>query len=153
MIDIFNKFIVIISIFLSIAVFVFLLYNIIIYSKNEYTIKPSGSSGSRIVKTFGKTATRIAKASVKTATVFMKTAVKGIAYWGYFSNEPSTVQESNTFLDTNLKENYLNRSRVKEGEYFLYKLIASRNIKKGEEITWCYGSLYSRNYDTSCDEK
>jgi len=77
----------------------------------------------------------------------------GVAYWGYFSNEPSTVQESNTFLDTNLNENYLNRSRIKEGDYVLYRLIASRDIKKGEEITWCYGSLYSRNYETSCNEK
>lgn len=77
----------------------------------------------------------------------------GVAYWGYFANEPSTVQESNTFLDTNLNENYLNRSRIKEGDYVLYRLIATRDIKKGEEITWCYGSLYSRNYETSCNEK
>ena len=38
-------------------------------------------------------------------------------------------------------------------DYVLYRLIATRDIKKGEEITWCYGSLYSRNYETSCNEK
>lgn len=75
----------------------------------------------------------------------------GIAYWGYFSNEPSMNQESNVFLDTNSAENYHNRNRIKDGDYVLYKLVASRNIKKGEEITWCYGSLYLRNYETTCN--
>ena len=74
----------------------------------------------------------------------------GIAYWGYFSNEPSTVQKSNTFLDTNLEENYAHRKKIKKGDYVLYRLIASKDIKKGDEITWCYGSLYYRKYETSC---
>jgi len=74
----------------------------------------------------------------------------GIAYWGYFSNEPSKKQDSNTFLDINLDENYAYRKKLKEGDMVLYKLIATRDIKKGEEITWCYGSLYYREYDTSC---
>ena len=77
----------------------------------------------------------------------------GVAYWGYFSNEPSSPQESNSILDVNLNENYSNKNRIKEGDYVLYKLIASKNIKKGEEITWCYGSLYSRNYETTCEDK
>ena len=78
---------------------------------------------------------------------------KGIAYWGYFSNEPSNGQKENSFLDINLNENYMNKNRIKDGDYVLYKLIASKDIEKGEEITWCYGSLYSRNYETTCDEK
>ena len=74
----------------------------------------------------------------------------GIAYWGYFANEPSTVQKNNTFLDLNLKGNYSHRNRIKKGDYVLYKLVASKDIKKGDEITWCYGSSYDRNYNTSC---
>jgi hypothetical protein len=33
----------------------------------------------------------------------------------------------------------------------VYKLIATKNIKDGEEITWCYGEEYNRNYDSECD--
>jgi hypothetical protein len=74
----------------------------------------------------------------------------GIAYWGYFSNEPSKNQQSNTYIDVNLEENYSFRNTLKDGDFVLYKLIASKDIKKGEEITWCYGSLYYRQYVTSC---
>ena len=82
--------------------------------------------------------------------ILMQPDDNGIAYWGYFANEPSKIQESNSFLDVNSVENYSNKNRIKEGDYVLYKLISSRDIKKGEEITWCYGSLYDRNYETSC---
>ena len=74
----------------------------------------------------------------------------GIAYWGYFANEPSKNQQSNTYIDINLEENYSFRNTLKDGDLVLYKLVASKDIKKGEEITWCYGSLYKRKYDTSC---
>ena len=29
-------------------------------------------------------------------------------------------------------------------------LTAKRDIKEGEEITWCYGTNYKRDYPTSC---
>ena len=73
-----------------------------------------------------------------------------IPFWGYFSNEPATKQKNNAFLDINLKENYKNRTRVKEGDTMIYKIRALKNIKKGEEITWCYGDGYVRDYPTSC---
>ena len=41
--------------------------------------------------------------------------------------------------------------RLKEGDFITYKLIASHNIKAGEEIVWCYGESYARNYETSCN--
>jgi len=75
---------------------------------------------------------------------------KGIPFWAYFSNEPSGDQEENAFLDENVKGNYRKRSRVKAGETMIYKLIAARDIEPGEEITWCYGSAYHRNYEANC---
>ena len=75
-----------------------------------------------------------------------------ITFWAYFSNEPSGKQEENAMLDINLKGNYKNRSRVKAGDTMIYRLIATRNIKPGEEICWCYGGAYGRDYDANCDE-
>ena len=76
----------------------------------------------------------------------------GIAYWGYLANEPSLGDTKNSFLSINTRENYKSRSRFKFGDYVKYKLIATKNIKKGDEITWCYteDDNYSRNYETSC---
>lgn len=33
----------------------------------------------------------------------------------------------------------------------IYKLIATRDIKPGEEICWCYGGAYLRDYESPCD--
>jgi hypothetical protein len=77
-----------------------------------------------------------------------------IPYWGYFSNEPSSgkkKQTENVYLDINLKENYKNRSRLKAGDTMVYKLVALRDIKPDEEITWCYGDSYGRDYVPNCD--
>ena len=74
-----------------------------------------------------------------------------ISFWAYFSNEPSGKQGENAFLDINLRGNYKHRNRVKPGDTMVYKLIASRDIKPGEEICWCYGEAYGRDYDANCD--
>lgn len=74
-----------------------------------------------------------------------------IPYWAYFSNEPSGKQKENAEIDIALKENYRNRKRLKPGDFITYKLKATRNIKAGEEVVWCYGEAYDRNYKTSCN--
>jgi len=74
----------------------------------------------------------------------------GITYWAYFSNEPSGDQKENVYLDINTLCNYKNRSTVKAGDTMVYKLVASRDIKPNEEITWCYGEYYNRNYKANC---
>lgn len=78
----------------------------------------------------------------------------GISYLAYFSNEPSTKQHPNATIDTNLEENYSDRKTVKAGDFLTYKLVATRNIKPNEEIMWCYGDAYHREYKISrdCDE-
>jgi hypothetical protein len=76
---------------------------------------------------------------------------KGIPFIAHFSNEPSGRQKENCYLDVNLKENYKNRSRVKEGDTMIYRLRALKNIKKGEEICWCYSDSYDRYYKANCD--
>ena len=73
-----------------------------------------------------------------------------IPYWAYFSNEPSRKQKENAYIDIALKENYKDRKRLKPGDFMTYKLRASKNIKPGEEVVWCYGSAYARDYETSC---
>lgn len=75
-----------------------------------------------------------------------------IPFWAYFSNEPSKGQEENARIDKNLKVNYRNRDKVKPNDTMIYKLISTKNIKSGEEITWCYGGEYDRNYEASCYE-
>ena len=70
-----------------------------------------------------------------------------VPYWGYFSNEPSGNQKENSYMDMNIDEIYKNKKRLKEGDLIFYKLIATQNIKPGEEIVWCYGEEYGeRDY-------
>jgi len=78
-----------------------------------------------------------------------------IPYWGYFSNEPSCKQTHNADVDILSYENYTlkNRVNIKEGETVTYGIVAVKNIKKGEEVMWCYGGEYGRNYPTSCNRK
>jgi hypothetical protein len=39
---------------------------------------------------------------------------------------------------------------VRSGMVLHSFLAASRDIEEGEEVTWCYGYQYHRDYDTSC---
>jgi hypothetical protein len=74
-----------------------------------------------------------------------------IPFWGYLSNEPSPPKQTeNVFLDINLKQNYKNKKKLKVGDTMIYKLIATRDIKIGEEICWCYGDNYARKYKVNC---
>lgn len=72
-----------------------------------------------------------------------------IPYWGMLVNEPSDNQDINAEVDPNIEENYKNKKikRVKAGTYLIYKIIASRDINAGEEITVYYGDNYERDYD------
>lgn len=78
---------------------------------------------------------------------------RGIPYWAYFSNEPSMGEKPNSTVDPNIYENYKNRSRVREGDTMVYKLVSTRDIKAGDEIIWCYGSSYIRKYQSPCARK
>jgi SET domain-containing protein len=75
---------------------------------------------------------------------------RNIPFWAYFANEPSGKQTSNSHIDVNLEATYKNRSTIKLDDTLIYKLIASRDIKPGEEICWCYGDDYSRKYKPNC---
>ncbi len=72
-----------------------------------------------------------------------------IPFWAYFSNEPTPPKISNAWIDRNLEENYKHRNRLKEGDYLVYKLVATQSIAIGEEVVWNYGIEYGeRDYDT-----
>jgi len=77
---------------------------------------------------------------------------RSIPFWGPFMNEPSGKQTPNIKIDTNIIYNYKNRDTLQPGDIIIYKFMASRTIKTGEELTWCYGKSYSEksNYETNC---
>jgi hypothetical protein len=74
----------------------------------------------------------------------------GVPYWAYFSNEPSATQRANSRIDENIAVNYRNRNILREGDTVVYKLLATRDIRKGDEIIWCYGDMYIRAYVPNC---
>jgi len=75
----------------------------------------------------------------------------GIAYYGYLMNEPSMNQKTNCVLHPGYNKKQVKDLKVGDG--YLYKLIAIKNIKKNEELTWYYGDFYQRNYKTSGKSK
>jgi len=74
-----------------------------------------------------------------------------IPYWGIFANEPSPGEISNVELDTNNAAN--NKKKMKAGKHFTYKLRATREIKRGDELLWNYGDSYPREYDIANEEE
>ena len=72
--------------------------------------------------------------------------VDNIPFWGPFINEPSKNQRVNSEIDINQKENYQDKTFTSPGDTMIYKLVATRKIKPGEEILWYYGKDYERNY-------
>lgn len=71
----------------------------------------------------------------------------GIPFWAPYSNEPSKDQRSNAEIYTDLKGNYKNKSFTLAGDIMVYQLVASRNIKTGQEILLYYGERYDRDYE------
>ena len=70
----------------------------------------------------------------------------GITYWAPFSNEPSQGQRSNSEISLDIKENFKDRRFLSPGDIVIYRLIATKLIRKGEEIMWYYGERYKRDY-------
>lgn len=75
----------------------------------------------------------------------------GITFLAYFSNEPSDKEDENAELDYNIKGNYKTRKVYRDGDTMIYRLRAIKDIKKGQEILWCYGSAYTRDYKSPCE--
>jgi len=71
-----------------------------------------------------------------------------VPYWGYFSNEPSESEMSNADIDVMTTKNFTRKDRtcLKEGDTVTYVVRASRAIQPGDEILWCYGDNYGRQY-------
>ena len=81
-----------------------------------------------------------------------------IPYWAHFANEPSKGT-CNAILYFDHKANFskfrhadgrVGRKKLKPGETYQFILEASREIQVDDEIVWCYGSDYNRDYVTSC---
>ena len=75
--------------------------------------------------------------------------------WGHLSNEPQKHSQENVVVDKDTDYNFRKHGRVRiwPGDHFRYKLVASRDIQRGEPITWCYGDEYDRDYETECAKK
>lgn len=104
-------------------------------SKNMYTFFVMSKAGRELQSVIGD----LSDDSVAPAK-------RGIPFWGYFANEPSGKQTPNTWIDINTAENYRTKARVAPGDTMIYKLRADRTIEPGEEIVWCYGDEYVRDY-------
>jgi hypothetical protein len=66
----------------------------------------------------------------------------GIPYVAMFSNEPSQGQEPNCDIDV--------VKRKPSKEHMDYKLITTRAVPAGAELTWCYELHYPRKYKSPC---
>lgn len=66
-------------------------------------------------------------------------AGKMVPYWACFANEPVPGKVRNAHIRIPKK-----RKSEEEGERVVPFLVASKNIKVNEEITWCYGNEYER---------
>tara|TARA_B100000214_G_scaffold375563_1_gene362716 strand:+ start:3903 stop:4388 length:486 start_codon:yes stop_codon:yes gene_type:complete len=70
---------------------------------------------------------------------------RNIPYVGSFCNEPGYDKTENVDL--------YDASPTNIPGFKDMKLVSTRNIKKGEEIVWCYGKSYGkRNYETRCEQ-
>ena len=76
--------------------------------------------------------------------------VKGKTFLAFFANEPSGKIRENCELDVELAYNYRHRKIVLAGDTMRYSLRATKPIKKGERIVWCYGEQYERKYKVNC---
>jgi hypothetical protein len=70
--------------------------------------------------------------------------INGITFWGHLANEPSVDQKPNSKIVTQSNKNL--EGDIKDGDIIVYELVATKDIKKDDEITWCYGGSYKRNY-------
>jgi hypothetical protein len=63
---------------------------------------------------------------------------------GFYINEPTGTEEQNvTYKDVS----------DSGGKVKIYKIVATKDIKAGDQILWCYGKNYARNYKTNCKYK
>lgn len=76
----------------------------------------------------------------------------GVPYWAYFANEPLKLEDQNAEIDIATTSNFKGgRRTLKIGDHVTYRLVATRDIEKGEDILMCYGINYDRKgYKTEC---
>lgn len=88
------------------------------------------------------------------ATPYVEKTENYISNDGMYCNEPSINQESNSGVRPIYESWTLlpNKLKIQVGEKYKLAVVAKKNIEKDEEITWCYGPLYYRNYKTNCSK-
>ena len=67
----------------------------------------------------------------------------GVTFFGPLANEPNEDQTSNVSL----------QQLTSHDGTAVVGMYASRDIPKDEEIVWCYGQAYPRDYDTPCTDR
>lgn len=129
------------------------LYHMKVFDKRDYVDSPTDYKYSFVVYTKSGNESRpfIADLDLEDRNALppppRKVGSEYWPYWAYFSNEPTRGEQTdNVEMDTNPDENYANRSRLKAGDYIVYKMKTIRDIKAGEELVWSYGDLYERDY-------
>ena len=98
------------------------------------------------VKYLKKQIALVGKPDLKAA---IKPPTRKIPHSGLWSNEPFPKEKPNAEMQGRTL-----KTKPKVGDKLSYSLKATRNIRKGDEILWCYGSQFDRGkppYKTGCN--
>jgi len=77
----------------------------------------------------------------------------GLPRWGAFFNEPSPKESVNVEVKFDSIHSLKAPGRKGKATLQVAKMRTTRAVKPGEELVWCYGDEYVRDYPTSCEGK
>ena len=69
---------------------------------------------------------------------------------GHMLNEPPVDQHPNVFFNKVKKREIIECAHNADVIKAYIKVVSNRVINPGEELYWCYGDEYKRNYDSGC---
>ena len=77
-------------------------------------------------------------------------AIDNAPFFAHLVNEPNTKQ-TNVAIDKQTSQNFGGkRESVQHGDFIVYALVATKKIEPGEQLLYCYGLQYERDYKTGC---
>lgn len=77
-------------------------------------------------------------------------AIAEAPFYGHLINEPQKRKDANVRVDKQTAQNFGSRESVHHGDFIIYAIVATKAIKAGERLLYCYGLDYERNYKTAC---
>lgn len=74
----------------------------------------------------------------------------GVPRWGAFMNEPCMGESVNVRPVFGRLVHLKPPGRTKEATLMLTHMVTTKAVKAGQELMWCYGADYERDYKTPC---